>query len=264
MAKEVAKATKETEKALVYDNTSGRGWDNQTDDDMATPMVLVLQSLSPTVTKKLVPGAEPGKLFNNVTEELHDELLFVPAITDQVYVERTPRAEGGAFVAVHDMLSDTVQDAIAKNDGVKRDLKLGNNMLVQTFQIWGVLVDQHEALGFAMIPCASMKAKAYRTWNSKLRMYRHTLPNGDKMKPDLWAHLTRVSTIFTEGNKGDFYNIVLKPAVDGDVRKSLLAQDDPRFIAGEECYQMYKEQSLKPGAYEKSPDEDAADDKPPF
>ncbi len=257
--------TKDGEVATYsYGASAGKGFENQTRDDIKTPMILVLQSLSPQVTKKTVEGAEPGLLFNNVTEELAEKILFVPATTNQVYIEWVPRKMGGGFVAIHEPTSDLVREALSKRvQGEK--LMWGDNELVQTFQIWGVVCDDKQALGFAMIPCSSTKISAYRTWNSKVRQYTQLPPGGTvKEVPPMFAHLTEVSTFFdTSYADGDFHALVLQPA-NGKVNNSTLAPDDPRFLAGQECYDLSELNQLKPGAYEQASAEATGDTDPPF
>jgi len=248
-----------------YGDRSGKGYEHQTQDDLQTPMILVLQALSKVVTKKTVPGAEAGLLFNNVTNELAKELLFVPAITTQVYVEWVPREKGGGFAGIHDPHSQEVANSLLAAGGKQKDMMIGENNLVRTFQVWGVLCDDKEPLGVAMLPCSSSKIRIYKAWNTKTRQFMPTNSDGEKFLPPMFSHLVRLKTVYDDSNpSGDFYNLVMEPA-NGDVASSQLSPDDPRFVAAEECYELSEAGALKQGAYDKATSEEAGtSEKNPF
>ena len=263
--KELATATTGAVSQYDYGDRSGKGYEHQSQDDIKTPMILVLQALSKVVTKKLVPGAEAGMFFNNVTEELSNELLFVASITNQVYIEWVPREKGGGFAGIHDPSSEVVRNALLANGNKQKDLMVGDNNLVRTFQVWGVLCDDKQPLGVAMLPCASSKINSYKSWNTKTRQFMPKNKDGAPELPPMFSHLVKLTTQFDDTNpSGDFYNLVMSPA-NGDVVSSQISPDDPRFVAAEECYDMAEAGALKQGAYEKaSSDEAGASEKAPF
>ena len=82
-----------------YGDHAGKGFENQTQDDVAFPFLTVLQGGEKGMED--VVDAKPGKLFNTITRQLYDQVELVPAITEHCYVEWVPREKGGGFVGVH-------------------------------------------------------------------------------------------------------------------------------------------------------------------
>ncbi len=227
-----------------YADYEGGGFENQTAADLAIPFLAILQGLSPQVKEVDqggIEGARPGMIFNTVTEEMKpgkEGVLFVPAMTQHVFVEWVPRDAGGGFVAVHDPQSEIV--TAAKSDAEEfGKYKVGENDLVETFYVYGVAVseDPEGPAELAILAFTSTKIKIYKRWNTKLSMFTLPKKGGGKMRPPMFAHLTRVSSSFEKNNKGEFYNIVMAPA-NGDVKSSLLAPTDPRFEAAVNCKDM--------------------------
>jgi hypothetical protein len=207
-------------------------------------------------------AAKPGMLFNTVTEELTDELLFVPATTQHVYVEWIPRDSGGGFVAVHGMDSPVVKAAKEKaTEFGKLTLENGND-LIETFYVYGVTCNESDSTGLAVIAFTSSKIKVYKRYNTRLQTFMLVMPDKRKVRPPLYAHLTRITTAKEKNVKGEFHNFVLAPVGDS-LMAGLLKPEDPRFVAAFECKQLVESGIGKP-VYEAAPDEDDAEEKLPF
>ncbi len=73
-----------------------------------------------------------------------------------------------------------------------------------------------------------------------VNMFQITTPDGRKQAPPLFAHLVRITSIKQKHAQGTSYNFVLRAAEDGNLRDSLLAVDDDRFLAGKEMAGMVK------------------------
>jgi len=221
---------------FTYDSEhEGGGFDHQTRDDVAIPFLAVLQALSPQI--ETLAAAKPGQLFNTVTEELLDEVLFVPSTTQHVFVEWVPRASGGGFVGVHQL--DAPEVKVAKEAATEfGKYKLPNgNELQETFYIYGVLCTETDSLGPAVIAFTSTKIKVYKRYNTRLQTFMLMGKDGRKVRPPLYAHLTRITTAKEKNNKGEFFNFVLAPAGES-LMTSLLSQKDPRFEAAFEIKRL--------------------------
>jgi hypothetical protein len=227
-----------------YAEYDGQGFEDQTQADLAIPFLSILQALSPQledVDQGGMEGAKAGMIFNTVTEQLYDGkegLLFLPAKTQHTFVEWVPRDAGGGFVAVHDPASELVKQAKAEADEFGK-YKIGENDLVETFYVYGVTCgpEPDDPTELAVLAFTSTKIKAYKRWNTKLSMFMLKTENGRKIKPPMFAHLTRLTSVADKNNKGKFFNVSLTPA-NGTVKDSLLPPSDPRFESAAACKEM--------------------------
>ena len=73
----------------IFEADANAGSQNMTQEDLALPFLKVLGQLSPEVNKmneKFIEGAEPGMIFNTVTNQLFDGKKGVDVIP--VFYER--------------------------------------------------------------------------------------------------------------------------------------------------------------------------------
>lgn len=223
---EVTKAPKGG--ALVahdYGSDAGAGFENQSGADISIPFLAVLQALSPQCEGEDAK-CRPGQLFNTVSEEAvkgSEGVLFVPATTKHVFVEWKPRDQGGGLVNVYEIDDPFVAECKDKATEFGKIKTPTGNDLIETFYVYGVQLDDdgETPVGPLVIAFTSTKIKKYKAWNSRLKMFAHR-KFGLPAAPPLFAHKTRVTTVSDENTKGKFFNFDLKPAVDGDVFKSLL------------------------------------------
>lgn len=252
-----AKKAAETKDVSSYDygDHAGKGYENQTREDIAIPFLAVLQKGSPQLDTMV--DAKAGMLFNTVTEELMDSMLMVPVLTTHTFVEWVPRAEGGGFVAVHQIDSEVVAKAKeASTEFGKYKMPDGHD-LVESFYIYAVLCDDAQPLGYAVLAFSSKKIKVYKKANTKWSSFMLMNDEGTKIRPPMFSHLTKVSTVFTPYSKGDFHNFVLEP-FSSDLRSSMLAPDDPRCKAGAELYDLIGSGQIRV-AYETTASEGGVD-----
>jgi hypothetical protein len=217
---------------------AGQGFQNQTNEDIAIPFINVLQPNSPEVQQDGIEGAKAGMLFNSVTQELHNVITFVPALTQHVYVEWRPRTEGGGIVATHPIHSEVVKHAKSKSTEFgKYKTEMGND-LVETFYVFGILCDGDVPTGMAVMAFTSTKIKAYKAIMGRLNAFQLALPDGRRINPPLFAHTLMITTKGEKNNKGSFYVPIVQAAVENDVQKSLLTPTDPRFKMAAECQRL--------------------------
>lgn len=226
-----------------YGTDAGSGFENQTGDDIVLPFLGVLQGLSPQVAKKIgdggLEGAKVGMLHNSVTDELFDGdsgLEFIPAVTEHVFVEWVPRAQGGGFVGVHAAESQVVKDAKAGatkfgkfSTAYAEDGARTGNDLVETFYVYGLLVTDE-----GNQPCAiaftSTKISVYKRWNTKVQMFC-------KDRIPLFANRVKIATVGQSHADGDSFNFALSP-FEGDMASSLLPPDDERFLQAKDVREL--------------------------
>lgn len=230
-----------------YSAYSGSGFENQDNSDIQVPFLRILQELSPevkSVEKGGIEGAEIGKLFNTVTQECYDEVHFVPSVTKHIYNEWIPIKQGGGFVGTYEITDPFVISAQAA--AKENNLDFGElpteegHELVETFDVYGILVAENNEPMPAIISFTSSKIKIYRKWMSAIRMFVLNTPNG-KIKPDLFAHYVKITTQEETNKVGQEYsNFKLSPS-NGKLLDSLLGSNDELFVAGRDMHQMVKD-----------------------
>lgn len=231
---------------IDYGDDAGQGFENQDMSDRKLPIVELLQSNSPLVVQS------KGKVFagqfrNTVTGEVYDEVYFVPAITDHCWTEWVGRDDGGGFRGRHRKDAKVVADAVARNGNravgkLKVPQPDGNptHELVESFEIYGIMYSPKdgEILGFGMIPFTSTKIKVYRAWNSAIGNFAPTL-GGKKLPPGrvpIFAHRVKMTSEAESKDKFTYMVPVLSPAEGEDLKSSLLAPSDIRYMAAKKLH----------------------------
>lgn len=240
---EVAKTPKnEVGNTVDYGADAGAGYENQSNSDVSIPFLSILQSNSPQITDR--DDCRPGMFFDTVTEQVYEGkekgLILIPATTQHVFVEWKPRDNGGGFVGIHSPASEMVKTA-QKNAKEFNDISSPEgNDLVETFQIYGMLMDEEGELEPQMVVLAfnSTKIKVYKKYNTRLKMCTVKTPDGRKVAPPLFAHQIRVRTVAEENKHGKFFNFQLSAKEGDDVVKSLLAPGDPLLETAKELKEM--------------------------
>lgn len=261
--KEVQTTKENLPVAFDYGDDVGSGFENQSQDHVSIPLLKVLQALSPEVkppAKGGVEGAKAGNFYIPVTEQLfegEEGIEIIPAYVEHAFIEFVPRDKGGGFVAKHDPESELV--ARAKSNSTKYGkYKNGENELIETFSLFAVLPEGQ----IVVVPFSSTKIKVYKNWNTKLRMF--TLNNGGKkINPPIFAHRVKLKTDYIDSDKGDYYNISLKPAVGNSLLESLLDPKDERYVLAKSVKDMVKEDKIKAEYHQPTEDEIRQDNKTP-
>jgi hypothetical protein len=256
---------------IDYGQDAGRGYEGQTQADVTIPFLAVLQTNSPQITAR--EDCKPGMLINTVTEEVVDGLktglILVPALTEHCYVEWKPRDKGGGFVAKHLPESPVVVKAKTESREFGKYKTPAGNDLAETFYIYAVLLEKDNTKDPGMpivIGFTSTKIGVYKKWNTKIKMFTIQLPDGRKQCPPLFAHQVRVTTYKETGNpKGEFFNFVLAPAVNNNLKDSLIPPGDPRLEAAKELKRMVEGNLVKVAhdSAQKTEGEETTDGKKP-
>lgn len=243
-AKKTDLAKKEQAGALAvpdYGQYAGRGFENTNQDDYSMPFLTILQALSPQVQKAdggYIEGAEPGMLLLTSSGSIYagDEgVEFVPVTTQHVFIEWVPRKAGGGFVAIHECDSDVVRAAKAASTQFGK-YKNGENDLVETFYIYGLLVEGDEVVSQCLISFTSTKIKPYKTIMTKIRTVKGRIP--------LFANRLRIKTVSQKNTEGTFYNFDIVPA-NGDIVSSLIPPDSPLLEAASAMHELVSSGAAK-------------------
>ena len=210
--------------AYDYGQNAGVGFENTTNADFSISFLNLLQALSPEVQEsgeKRIEGAKAGMFVDSATQQLVDGkkgIALVPCDTQHVYVEWVPRDNGGGFVGVHELGSDTVKKALGENKAAFGKLKLPNgNDLVETFYLFCLTLENEKSVtpsGYTVLGFTSTKIKKYRKIMNQLRSFSSKTP--------IFAHRLHLSSTPDKNKKGQpFFNVELRPLF-GDVPSSLI------------------------------------------
>ncbi len=222
--KEVAKRGNTALATYDYGEDAGAGFENTTREDYAIPFIGILEGLSPQL--KTVEGAKPGGIINTVTDDLYDEIRYVPCHLDHCFVEWRPKR--GGFVARHDLASDVVAKAKEASTEFGK-YQTGDNDLAETFYVYGLLLNG-DSIEQSVISFTSTRIKKYKGWMTKARSVQVKQADGRRINPPLFAHVYRLSTIEEKSKDGEYNN--WQVAFDGiNAIEARLAPDSDEYLA---------------------------------
>lgn len=151
--------------------------------DTQIPYLLVLQSLSPQVSKaspNRVDGAEEGDLYNSGTGELYDGnegITIIPCAFVRKWTEWGQRNKGGGFVQHHDtaeILNHCSRDE--KGYDIRND---NGNTIMPTYYYYCILLNNETGAHEPIIIAMSRTAMATgRRWNNLIQSLRVQGKNG--------------------------------------------------------------------------------------
>lgn len=233
----------------AYADYAGAGFENQTSDDYSIPFLQILQAISPQIQEN--DALRLGMILNTVTGEVFDGkvgVTFIPATTQHQFVEWIPRDAGGGFVAVHETTSDLVRACVAAQEFGTYTTPEGND-LIETFYVYGIMIDADGNASEAVIGFSSTKIKKYKGWMTKAKTIQIPLPDGRRIPAPLFAHRYRLKTVSEKNKKGQFFNwdaIVF----DGEnAQAARLLPSDPLFQAAVGIKRLLEEGKAR-AAYE--------------
>lgn len=219
-----------------YGADSGAGFEDMGRDDFAIPFLAPLQKMSPQVdedSSKHIPGAKSGMLMNTVTQKLYDGktgIRFIPCHRTHTFIEWIPRDQGGGFVAQYQPEDPKVREAIRANGGKFGKVKIGDgNDLVETFSVFGLLLNEDGTVDQIIISFSSANIKHYQKWMTTARNIQTRDDEGRRVTPPLFAHVYKLRTEFRENKKGAWHGWAW--AFDGaDAEACRLPEDSPLYL----------------------------------
>lgn len=219
------------------EDDAGAGFEHQTKADTSIPFIVLLQGLSPIVVEG---KAHAGNWLNTVTEEVWGKngFLFVPSTTRHYYGEWTPRDEGGGFHGNHEIDSAVVRIALQSGARMGK-LRLENGHdLVESFYVYGVIcTDDGQPDSMGVMAFKSTHIRSYKSWMTRMRQLVVNNEKG-RMRPPLYAHLSRVQSELKKNDKGQFYVPDMTSADPSGLQASLLRPDDERFMAAKQLKEL--------------------------
>lgn len=222
MAKEIAKQEDTKEVSLASSNPYAeygqQGFEDVKATDLIIPYISLIQSGSPELADKKIPGIEVGDLINTVTGELVKGSVginFIPCHIQESWVEWVPRTKGGGLVAQYDVDSDIVKSVIVKNggskippkdeDGKRVSFKHNKNELIETYYVYGLLLDDsgENSNGFAVMTFSGTKINPYKKFITSMMTI--------KGKPPIFAFRGTLKSTEQKNDYGKFANFQISP-----------------------------------------------------
>lgn len=150
---------------------AGTGFEEATRESYATPFLVVLQDLSPQVKSKMpgyIKGAEPGMIFDTVSQKFYPNVRVIPCHYSQAVIEWIPRDKGGGFVAAHSVTDGAKLLAQAVREKSKNVLPNGHELQL-TAQHFVLLLNEDGTATGALIAMKSTQLKYSRRWMTSMK-----------------------------------------------------------------------------------------------
>ena len=190
----------------LFEADANKGAQNITQEDLALPFLKVLGQLSPEVNKmdgKYVKDAEPGMIYNSVTQELHDGekgINVLPCHYIKQYVEWQDRGTStGAPVAIHKANSDIV--STTTRDKAFKDRLPNGNYLETTANHFVVVLGNSPST--ALISMKSTALVVSRKWLTTMMGLKLQGKNG-LFTPPTYSHIYNLKTVKRSNDKGNW------------------------------------------------------------
>lgn len=148
--------------AYLQEDDVGAGNENVGVGDLQLPRLTILQKISDQVdpeSDKYVEGAEPGMIFNTLTHELYESLIFCPAHFVKKFL--VWKDERGGLLGI----ADTAEEA----EGLRQD---ESDEIVFTPTHLVLVVGEDGEYNETTIPMAISKNKISKAFNSLVKLNR--------------------------------------------------------------------------------------------
>lgn len=185
------------------------GFENVTAEDMALPILSILQSISPQCDKKnkeYDPDVSEGEFYNSVTKKSTAVLDVIPIGFDKAYIEWAPRGAGGGFVARY----SAGHPRISQAQSVGNKLVLDNgNELVQTAEHYVMVLPEDGSAPFvALLPLKATQMKHSKRFINE--MATKVIPDGKGgvRRAPMPSQRYRLESGIESNNHGSWYGLV--------------------------------------------------------
>jgi hypothetical protein len=214
-----------------YGDDADAGFENMGREEFAIPFLRVLQKMSGECERNSgIVGAEEGAIFNTVTQKCYGEVVVIPCHRSHTYIEWIPREKGGGLVDVHDAGSQLVMDA-KEEYGSFGVMELENgHELIETYSIFALQLLDKEAYEQVIINFSSTQIKAYKQWMTRASGVLVKQSDGRNVRPPLFAHAYRLTTIEQRNDKGSWC-VFQSEFANGGADEARLATDSDLYLA---------------------------------
>ena len=231
--------------ASDFSDFADMGFEEVTAEAFAIPFIGLLETLSPQVDAnrgEYINGAKAGMLFNNVTNQLFDELIVIPVHWRQRFVEWVPRKQGGGLVGEH-MPDDPIRGTTTRTD--KGDILPNGNQLVDTRMHFILFMNEDTGTWDpAVINMTSTRIKKSRRWMTISNQLKLMNAAGQMYTPPMCSSMYRMSVVRETNKAGESYhnyNIERIGYIDDPQLFSLARQFRDQVVSGAAKVDLAKE-----------------------
>lgn len=196
----------------LLEQTAGMGMEQVSQQDIATPFLKILQSLSAQVKKskpEYIEGATEGMIYNTVTKKVFngsDGIRIVPCAYQRRYVEWKPNL--GGFIKDHGT-TDTAYNACDVNGKGVRVTKEGNEIIAYaTFFV--LLLSDDGSYEPAIVSMTSTQFKHAKIWLSQMRQIMIKNSKNELFNPPMFYKTYRAKTVPESNDQNDWFGWSIK------------------------------------------------------
>ena len=184
-------------------------------EDYSIPYLNIIGDTSPQIDKEdseYIKGAEAGMIFNNVTDNIYNEITVLPVYYRRRYVEWAERGEGpGAPVNIYTPTEfDKMkrEGKVVRGEDNKERVVGGDTYIENTAEHYVIVLEENGMWTKAIIKMKSTQLKKSRTWNSIMSNQRRV--DGDEVyQPKDFARSYVLKTIREKNDKGKWFGWVI-------------------------------------------------------
>ena len=215
---------------ILFREDSERGFENVKQEQLALPILKLLQNGSGEAQKRnqnYVEGAEPGMFLNTVTKRLYDGDTGINVIPCYHKMEYQEWAEFGTGSGRPEQIYSADSDILSKTtkDGGKDRLQNGNYILT-VHQNYVIVVGEDGSAETALISMSASQGKIARKWQS-LQMSQTMTDEKGSFTPASFANSYRLSSVLNSGKGNQWYGFSV--SLEGPVNNAALYQRAKEF-----------------------------------
>ena len=216
--------------AADYGDDADAGFENMGREEFAIPFLRILQKMSKECERGSgIEGATDGVIFNTVTQRCFGEVQVVPCHRTHTFIEWVPRDDGGGLVDVHEAGSKIVADA-KEEYGAFGPLAYNGHDLIETYSIFALQLLDKDAYEQVIINFSSTQIKAYKQWMTRASGVLVKQSDGRNVRPPLFAHAYRLSTMEQRNDKG-VWSVFQSEFANGGADEARLSTDSDLYLA---------------------------------
>ena len=191
----------------MFEEQSGAGLENLTQDDLALPFIKILSGLDPILDER--EDARKGDIYNTVTGQVYkgkNGINVVSCAFQKRFIQWAPRGQGsgaplnifspGEAMPKTERSSEDNKDYVVGGDG---------DYIEETHQHFVLVVNDDGTAETALIAMKSTQLKKSRKWNSMSRAAQEKGANGNVFTPPRYAYVYELKTVSEENSKGSWH-----------------------------------------------------------
>tara|TARA_R100001086_G_C11835079_1_gene257598 strand:- start:169 stop:951 length:783 start_codon:yes stop_codon:yes gene_type:complete len=212
----------------LFEADAGRGNENISQDDLATPFLKILSGNDPILD--VHETARKGDILNNVTNRVYkgkDGIRVVPVAYQRRFIQWAPRGQGsGAPMAIFTPNETRPETKRSEEDNKEYVVGGTGDYIEETHQHFVIVINDDGTPETALIAMKATQLKKSRKWNSMIASITMQGKNGP-FQPPRFSHVYKLTTLGEENSKGSWHGWEM--AKEGVVTDSHVYQQAKKF-----------------------------------